>query len=433
MKKIIVLRRFIVIHRVLLLFLIIFSFHVLSRFYMMEFKNPFGWDQVDNAWTVKNILVNHEYPLVGMQAKLNSGIYIGPLYFYLITIVYYFTDLDPSASGIVAGITSIFSFVVLFYVTKKIFSDKLALLAVTIYTVSMYANLFDRIQWPVNFIMPVSLLVFFSLYKILLGNPKYFLLLGVATGFSFHVHFTSIFYPFIIFLAAPFIQRNKKMFWYGLVALGIVLLFLLPNMLHMARSGNSSSIFIYMKDNFIGFHPRHVMQLYGDAFIKFDSVLRFSQTYFLKFFIVPLFLITFFFEKPNKKRLLFSYLLFLWFFIPWIIFSLYAGEISDYYFSSTLPFVFIILSYFTLRLGELKKIWISAAVIVFWLYFAYNDMRGFFIHKDTQNLAVSRKAVDDQVKIAGFIPFSQHQPQPFLYYLYLRENKKDDVIYRYFK
>ena len=54
----------------------------------MDQKNPFGYDQVDNAWAAKNIIINHWYPLVGMVAKANSGIYIGPVYYYLIAVFY---------------------------------------------------------------------------------------------------------------------------------------------------------------------------------------------------------------------------------------------------------------------------------------------------------------------------------------------------------
>lgn len=41
----------------------------------MEVLNPFGWDQVDNAWAAQNMIVNHKFPLLGMVAKQNSGIY----------------------------------------------------------------------------------------------------------------------------------------------------------------------------------------------------------------------------------------------------------------------------------------------------------------------------------------------------------------------
>ena len=82
---------------------ILFVFHVFFRFYGFEEKHGFSWDQVDNAWAAKNILVEHKFPLVGMVAKQNSGFYIGPMYYYYVAFFYLLTNLDPIASVFIAG------------------------------------------------------------------------------------------------------------------------------------------------------------------------------------------------------------------------------------------------------------------------------------------------------------------------------------------
>src|SRR5438034_8178017 len=113
-----------------------------------------------------------------MVTKGNTGFYIGPVYYYLIALVYWITNLNPIASGIFAGITSICTFLVLFFVTRKLFSFTTALVAVFINTVCFNAIIFDRVQWPVDFIPAVSLLLFYFLYKVITGNPKYLLFLA---------------------------------------------------------------------------------------------------------------------------------------------------------------------------------------------------------------------------------------------------------------
>jgi len=76
-------------NRFLLILFLLLAVTAFLRFYQLDTRSPFGWDQVDNAWAVKNIIIDHRFPLVGMQAKLNSGIYIGPLYiiFWLFSII----------------------------------------------------------------------------------------------------------------------------------------------------------------------------------------------------------------------------------------------------------------------------------------------------------------------------------------------------------
>ena len=187
--------------------LIIFGFEIFLRFYQMDIKNPFGWDQVDNAWAAKNILVNHWFPLVGMVAKGNSGIYIGPLYYYLISIFYWITNFNPIASGIIAGLTSIFSFWVIYYVLRKLISKGAAIIGVIINTFALPLIISDRVQWPVNFIAPISLLVFYLLYRVIQGDIKKIMPLAILVGISFSVHFTSLFFPIIDDLSAHSIYR----------------------------------------------------------------------------------------------------------------------------------------------------------------------------------------------------------------------------------
>jgi hypothetical protein len=95
-------------NKFLVILVTIFLFEVFLRFYQIDLKNPFGYDQVDNAWAAKNIIVNHWFPLVGMVAKGNSNIYIGPAYYYMIAVVYWIFNLNPIASAVFAGLTSIF-------------------------------------------------------------------------------------------------------------------------------------------------------------------------------------------------------------------------------------------------------------------------------------------------------------------------------------
>src|SRR3989344_3334081 len=115
-KKLKTYLKFIFKNKIFLLVFIIFLAHLFLRFYQIDTRSPFGYDQVDNAWAAMNIIVNHKFPLLGFQAKGNSGIYIGPIYYYFISIFYFVTNLNPIASGIAAGVTSIFTFLTLFYI-----------------------------------------------------------------------------------------------------------------------------------------------------------------------------------------------------------------------------------------------------------------------------------------------------------------------------
>lgn len=123
-------------YKVQIILFIILAAHIFLRFYLLLDRANFGWDQIDSAWAAKDIIANKHFLINGPVAKGNSGIYMGPLYYYLITIVYFFTNLDPIASPIFAGLMSILNLIIVYQVTKKIFGVNVALVACFINTFS---------------------------------------------------------------------------------------------------------------------------------------------------------------------------------------------------------------------------------------------------------------------------------------------------------
>lgn len=406
------------------LFVLIFILHLFLRFYDIETRNSFGWDQVDNAWAAKNIIVDHKYPLLGMTAKGNSGFSIGPAYYYLISIFYFFTNLDPIASGLFAGVTSIFTFLSFFYIVKKLFSFNVALIAIFIHTISFSAISADRVQWPVNFIAPISLIVFYALYNVLIGKVKHIILLAIAIGFSFHIHFTSVFYPIIILFTFPFFPRSKKTLKYLLLSIPLFLIWLVPNLISefTTRASSSRSLAAYVSLYYHGFHLQRMLQLAPDAFIEFESTLFFRFLKPFVYFFLPLFSIFYLQQKISRKSIIMIYLLILWFFVPWILFSVYSGEISNYYFSFTRLIAIMILAYLAMRVLYVNNIVPKIIISIFIFYYSIVNL-GLFVEKGKYNLSAQRESVKEAISRADFIPFRPGDPSSYFYYIYTYKRK----------
>ena len=404
--------------------LVIFLFELFLRFYQIDQKNPFGYDQVDNAWAAKNIIVNHWYPLVGMVAKGNSGIYIGPVYYYLISLVYWITNLNPIASGIFAGLTSIFTFWVIYYVTKKLFFKEAAIIAVFINTFIFPAIVFDRVQWPVNFIPSISFLIFYVLYRITQGDVKKIIVLALLVGFSFSIHFTAIFFPIIILLALPFFPRTRETLKYILISIPLFLVWLFPNIIYQLQQKSSDANFIsYFRNYYHGFHLTRVMQLTGDALIQFNAYSFYDKITPLKVFALPVFLLLYLYKSLEKKKLVFCYLLLLWFIVPWFIFAVYSGEISDYYFSINRFLALLVVSYFFARLWTIKNIIPKIAVLIILAYIGITNFLNYLPYKDT-GLADREKTVMQAIDNGKRIEFQQGVPESYLYYYFMRQRGK---------
>lgn len=402
---------------------VLFFLHLFLRFYNLEVKNIFAWDQTNNAWAALDIIVRHKYPLLGMVAKQDSGFYIGPLYYYFIALFYFFTNLDPIASGIAAGFVSIITFWGLFYFIKKIFSFNVALFATFINTIASTSIAFDRTQWPVELLPLVSLMILYFLNKIISGKPKYMILLAIMVGLSFNLHFTAIFFLLFIILCLPFFPRNKDTIKYVFISIPLFLIWLLPNFIAeiQAKNIHTNNLLNYLDSYYHGFHLRRFFQLAPDAFIQFEKFLI-PSVQILKYMLIPLFFLVYF-KKNGIKSIRFFLLVSLWFLIPWVVLSTYKGEISDYYFIVSRYISIGILAYLINFLFEIKNMIIKILIFFIISIYAYSNLLNFFSDNGDGGIKQKREIVDKAIKEGRSIDFQEGVPESYIYYVYTLKNK----------
>ncbi len=428
MKKIKTYLKFIKKNKIYVLLLIIFLSEIFLRTYQAEIKNPFGYDQVDNAWAAKNLIVNNNWPLLGMVAKANSGIYIGPLYYYFVAFFYWIYGLNPAASLTISFISSVFTFFTIFYVAKKLFSYELAIIAIVINTFCFSIIIFDGIQWPVQLLPAVSMLIFYFLYKVITKDIKKLIPLAIFTGIAFNLHFTAIFFPIIILLSLPFFPKNKKTLKYILISIPCFLIFLIPNIIYLITNNSVNlTTSSYLSTYYHGFHLQRMFQIVGDAFIQFDPYLVLDKVKPYKFLLLPLFFIVFYKQSLKLKKIRFLYLVFLWFIIPWLIFTVYSGEISDYYFIISRFIVLLILSYFIYLIWSIKHKFVKVLVILFLLVYSYYGVLKFLPYKDEGNFVEREKKAREAVDSERRIEFQVGVPESYYYYYLMRKEKGMEV------
>lgn len=281
-------------------------------------------------------------------------------------------------------------------------------------------------QWPVEFIPSISLIIFYCLYKIVTGNEKYLIYLAIALGFSFHIHFTSIFYPIIILLSIPFFPKNKNMFKYVPLSILVFLFWLIPNFISEInlKNAHTKNMIGYLNVYYHGLHLKRVFQIANDAFIQFENIFFLNFLKPLKFVLLPLFSLVYFLKNPSKNKLLFCYLVFLWFIIPWLVFSTYKGEITEYYFSMNKLMVVFIVSYLLYSLFSFKKIYLNVFLIIAIVYYSIINIDQFF-KINQQGYGYHEKKVVESIKKDQIIQFTQGDPQSYIYYIYTRNENKN--------
>lgn len=406
----------------LLIILAIFILELFFRIYQINVKTPFGYDQVDNAWAAKDLIVNHKWPLIGMVAKANSGVYIGPAYYYIASLFYWIFNLNIVASQILSIISGVFTFFVIYFVTSKLFSKEVAIIAIFLNTFNIAIIIFDGIQWPVQLLPAISFIIFYLLFKVINGEVKKLIPLAIVMGFAFSLHFTAIFFPIIILLTLPLFPRTKKTLKYILISLPLFIIWLVPNIIYSILNINyNSNAQSYFSTYYHGFHLKRFLQITGDALIQFDPYLVFDKIKPLKIFIIPLFILVYFakhFKIENKK---FIYLLILWFLIPWLLFATYSGEISDYYFIINRFLVLVMLSYLISLIWNIKYKLAKVFVLIFLSLYAIYAINQYLPYKDEGSFYERETKAMQAVEQERRIEFQIGVPESYLYYYYMRQ------------
>ncbi|MCX8009233.1 MAG: glycosyltransferase family 39 protein, partial [Patescibacteria group bacterium] len=316
-----------------LLAVLIIVLFIFLRFFELEERMQFTWDQVENSWMMKNMLIDGRLPLQGMVAKGNTGFYIGPAYYYLLAPFYKVFDLDPIAGAYFVGIVSLLTLIVLMYLTRKMFNRVTALFAGLLYTITYYIIGFDRIPWPVVFIPILSLIIFYCLWRFIEGVGRSLLFLAFFQGFAFHIHFTAIFFPMITFLVFLFIRWTKTKLFLLFPSFILFFMWFIPSIIASIQSGGQdiNSFMSYISLYYHGLHGRRVLQVLPDIFIELKEIIAIRPVDVLVYGVIPLFSLLVYLNRKQVASMKKIMLVFLWFLIPLLVFSVYKGEISNYY------------------------------------------------------------------------------------------------------
>jgi 4-amino-4-deoxy-L-arabinose transferase-like glycosyltransferase len=382
----------------------------------LENKTLFAWDQTQNAWKMRQILVEHKFPREGMVAKASSGFYIGPAYYYLLAPFYWGFGRDPIAAPVFAGVVAVATFWVFYVTILQMFSKSVALWSAAFYTVSAHAILSDRTSWPVMFIPMVSMGIFYALYLVLQGSHRALILLAVLLGFSFHIHFTAVYYLLIVGCLLPVMLRRSFPKKYIFAAAGVFILFFIPQIIVGLTSSFSSgsNLLNYTSAYYHGFHLRRMAQLLPDAFIQYQKLLFFRVLRLGGVAILPLFL----FLLGRTKHKAFgsiAVLTMLWILVPWVVMTVYSGEISDYYFLSTLPIAVFSIG-FLFSYVSITRVGFVVGISVFSIYATANIQKFWIVNSGA--LPKARVEALKAVRIGSPIEFNEGDPASYLYDLY---------------
>jgi len=160
---------------------------LLFRIYQLETFYVFNHDQDLYSWIIKDILVDKHFRLIGQLTSID-GVFIGPLFYYMLVPFFAIFNLNPLAATIpviIIGLATVYSF---YWILSHLFDIETGLIAAFLYSISWANAFYDRWVVPTQ---PTVLWSIWYLYAILMlakGNFRVLPLLGILLGLVWHIH-----------------------------------------------------------------------------------------------------------------------------------------------------------------------------------------------------------------------------------------------------
>lgn len=166
----------------------------------------FGHDADLYSWIVKDILVDHHFRLIG-QLTSTEGIFIGPLFYYLLIPFFLLFRMDPIGTAFFPPIIAVLTILSYYFVFSKLFNKAAGLIAALIHAISWPTIGFDRWMVPT---IPTKLWAIWYLYSLILisrGNFSTLPILGLLVGLIWHIHLALL--PSLLAIPVALIVSKK--------------------------------------------------------------------------------------------------------------------------------------------------------------------------------------------------------------------------------
>lgn len=415
---------------------IILLISVFLRFYRLSECMTFLGDEGRDALMIKRILVDHDFPLLGPPTSVGN-IYLGPLYYYMMTIPMAIFWLNPvAAAGMVAAV-GVATVALIYYLARIWFGVPAGILVSILYSVSPINIIYSRSSWNPNPAPFFALLAMWGFYQAhQTKNFLWLILTGAALAAALQMHYlTLILLPiFSLLWFYELVCHDPKPQRYHFIkgSIGALVVFLVIM---------SPLVIFDFRYNFLNYRAMTAL-FAGDAkiisFNLFDGISSivhiYSQNLIGKYMageniwamvilsvlvLLPLVLVIK--QKLSGQKISWSYLaLGTWLIVGLVGLSFYHQDIYDHYLGFLHPAPYLLLGGF---IGFLKKKQQLVAIILLLSVLGFLNLQKTPLLKPPGNQLLRTQ------QIAQFI-ITQAKDQPFNFALIAKNNY--DAAYQFY-
>lgn len=345
--------------------LILISFFL--RTYALDSNLFFGPEQGRDFLAIKEIVVNHKFTLIGSKTDI-SGIFHGPIYYYISSIPFVLSKGNPIAVSIFYGVISSLT-VFPIYVLGAFFGNKrMGILSALIFAISFQSIVYAR--WLSNppLVVPLAALYFIFLYRFIKGSKKDLLFASITLGLLnqselLNIVFFSVITAFMIIVFFDRFSNQNKLYLFlcsilaTLISVGTYIIFDLRHDYLIIK--NVFLLIIGDTGYYLSFLQiiSQTMRVLIDSFT--NTVLPFTPPLSVVFIITGVYLLMRKIAEGKKD----FFILLIWLLTPVFILIVLHHDILDHFFVSLLP-LFILLSALVIDFVWKKYPIIGMAILV---------------------------------------------------------------------
>lgn len=318
-------------------YLLILILFVTLFFRLFRAKELFLYshDQDIIGWFIKDVVVNKHLRLIGQETSTH-GIFVGPLFYYLLIPFYILFGMDPIAGVYAVATISLFGAFSYYYIFKETFGKMAGYIASFIYATNYF---FIQNGREVNPTQPVvfiwSLWYFYALWGLLKGKKSSYLLAGILLGLVWHINLSLfLLFPLVFFA----VKISKKKLNVSSLLNGIVLFLVIsvPLIMFEIRHGfiQTKALLLSLTTDqgaVVSGLDRAVRTFYIAAKNTHAFLFPFlpNLNYFVSFVLLLSAIFLLFKQKVIDKKIV-------WISIAWLasylgFFSIYSLTLSEYY------------------------------------------------------------------------------------------------------
>lgn len=330
-------------NKTLLIFTIFFTVSLIIHFYKFPKVVSFDADQEYYAQKYQEIVIMGKPTLIGIPTSV-GGMFVGPLYTYFSTLIYYLFRGEPIGIYIVTLVISSLNSPLTFLLFSRLKNKTVGILGgiISLFSFTLWSKAFA--PSVIQLLYPMGLFFFYFL-SISIKKKKYSPVLILLFALTFQIHF-SLFLLFPVFFIIVLWKRRKIKFTKRYFAFIFIAVFfsILPLILFDLRHDHlitkNATGFVAQNSTGNSLNLKSFRRL-SFSFWNFSSHLFFTETNIITNVFILLIVILFLIRMHKNDNFRVSAIFLV---VTFILFFFYKGSVPDYYYLFLAPVIFYLVS-----------------------------------------------------------------------------------------